>query len=77
MTNEDSHSTNSGISGDEGHSDPLKVTVEGAARLSTPAAVMLRYNGNKRKCLTTWQYCCLQIHARRRNILRIYLKATK
>lgn len=47
MADEDSHCTNSGISGDEGHSDPLKVTVEAAARLSTPASVMLRYNGNK------------------------------
>ena len=51
MTNEDSNFTNSGISGDEGHSDPLKVTVEAAARLSTPASVMLRYDGNKRSVL--------------------------
>ena len=33
---------------DEDHLDPLKVAAEAAARLSTPASVMLRYYGNKR-----------------------------
>ena len=37
MVDEDSHSTDSGVSGDEGHSDPLRVAAEAGARLSTPA----------------------------------------
>ena len=37
MGDEDSHSTNSSVSGDEGHSDPLRVAAETGARLSTPA----------------------------------------
>ena len=36
MADEDSHSTDSSVSGDEGHSDPLRVTAEAGARLSTP-----------------------------------------
>ena len=37
MANEDSHSTCSRVSGDEGDSDPLRVAAEARARLSTPA----------------------------------------
>ena len=37
MADEDSHTTDSNVSGDEGHSDPLSVAAEARARLSTPA----------------------------------------
>ena len=37
MADEDSHSTNSSVLGDVGHSDPLKISAEAGARLSTPA----------------------------------------
>ena len=36
MADEDSHSANSSVSGEEGHSDPLRVAAEAGARLSTP-----------------------------------------
>ena len=58
MADEDSHSTDSIVSGD-GHSDPLKVVAEAAARLSTPAPVMLRYNGNRRSDRTLMSYMSL------------------
>ena len=41
MADEDSHSTYSSLSGDEGDSDPLRVTAEVKARLSTPAKATL------------------------------------
>ena len=41
MADEDSHSTYSSFSGDEGDSDPLRVTAEVRARLSTPAKATL------------------------------------
>ena len=44
MPDEDSHSTDQTVSGEEGHSDPLRVAAEAAARLRTPAPVMLRYH---------------------------------
>ena len=51
MADEDSHSTDWSVSGDKGHSDPLRVAAVAGVRLSTPASVMLRYNGNKRSLL--------------------------
>ena len=39
--NVDSHSPDPSVSGDEGHSNPLRVAAEAGARLSTPASVML------------------------------------
>lgn len=36
MTDEDSHSTDSSVSGDEGHSDPMREAAEAGARLNTP-----------------------------------------
>ena len=33
MADEDSHTTDSNVSGDEGHSDPLSVAAEARARL--------------------------------------------
>ena len=51
MAGEDSHSTDSSVSGDERHSGTLRVAAEARARLSTPLSVMLRYNGNKRSVL--------------------------
>lgn len=35
MVDKDFHSTDSSVSGDEGHSDPLKVAAEAGERLST------------------------------------------
>ena len=37
MADKDSHSTNSSVLGDVGHSDPLRVAAEAGARLGTPA----------------------------------------
>ena len=37
MADEDSHSNDSIVSGDEGHLDPFRVAAEASARLSTPA----------------------------------------
>lgn len=41
MGDEGSHSPDPSVSGDEGHSNPLRVAAEAGARLSTPASVML------------------------------------
>ena len=38
MADEDSHSTDSSVSGGRGYSDPLRVAAEGGAGLNTPAA---------------------------------------
>lgn len=37
MADEDSYSTELGVSCEEGHSDPLRVAAQAGARLSTPA----------------------------------------
>ena len=44
MADEDSHSTDSSVSGDEGHSDSLRVAAEAGARLSTPKNICLWTN---------------------------------
>ena len=41
MVDVDSDSTDSSVSGDEGHSDPLRVAAVVGARLSTPAKVAI------------------------------------
>ena len=41
MADEDSRSTDSSVSGDEGHSDPLRVAAEAGARLSTPTKMKM------------------------------------
>ena len=46
MADEDSHSTDSSVSGDEGHSDPLRVAAEARARLSTPAKAYCKQNSS-------------------------------
>ena len=49
MADENSHSTDSSVSGDEGHSDPFRVAAEAGARLSTPAKAAI---SRKRKVQT-------------------------
>jgi len=41
MADEDSRSTDSSVSGYEGHSDPLRVAAYAGARLSTPAKMKM------------------------------------
>jgi len=41
MADEDSRSTDSSVSGYEGHSDPLRVAAESGVRLSTPAKMKM------------------------------------
>jgi len=41
MADEDSRLTDSSVSGDAGHSDPLRVAAEAGAKLSTPAKMKM------------------------------------
>ena len=72
MADEDSRSTDSSVSGYEGHSDPLRVAAEAGARLSTPAKMkMVRILDRKQQRQFYWfiieflqdQYCYIDIDA--------------
>jgi len=55
MTDEDSRSIDSSVSGYEGHSDPLRVAAEAGAGLSTPAKMkMVRSLDRERQRQFCW-----------------------